>query len=466
VNTFINRELWRGFVFVALTGLSALLVGYTVASPASHHLRLALYAVIAVGIAMYLPPHVFIAAALLVVGVTTAFTSPVVSLVGPALYVSDLAVLVVFFRGIVPRARRRATHALAGTPQMLFLVWMFVLAVASVRGLIAGIPRDSVIRSDLALFYWPLLYVGFTRVLAEIGLNTRLLWRNLAVVAVGFAVYALIARALNHPFHDTGLALVPTGPNETVPRNFGFASAFTIYPPLALAALAALAASRRDRFRWTIVASIGVIATLTTLVRGAIIGLALGIVVVLWLSRPQWSPTGRVGAAVRLSLCVGLAALAVLAIDPKLGDAVVQRTLPFTHQAAAAHETADYRLKAITTGIHEGSAHPAGLGVVDAPALIRHGIDPGYLAHSGFATLLIFGGWVALAVSFLTLIAVVRRSFLSPSASKWLHPAFVGTITMLAAYSLGAAGLAGDAWVIPLGALAVAIRFGLDPGTR
>ena len=34
---------------------------------------------------------------------------------------------------------------------------------------------------------------------------------------------------------------------------------------------------------------------------------------------------------------------------------------------------------------------------------------------------------------------------------------------MLSVYSISAAGLAGDPWVIPLGVLAVALRFTLQP---
>jgi hypothetical protein len=37
---------------------------------------------------------------------------------------------------------------------------------------------------------------------------------------------------------------------------------------------------------------------------------------------------------------------------------------------------------------------------------------------------------------------------------------------MLSVYSLGAAGLAGDPWVVPLGVLVVALRFGLQSDTH
>ena len=81
-----------------------------------------------------------------------------------------------------------------------------IMAIAAVRAVHAGIPLASAIRGDLALFYWPLLYFGFTRALRERQFNVSRLWANLAVVAVGLAAYMFLARALNQPFGGTGLA--------------------------------------------------------------------------------------------------------------------------------------------------------------------------------------------------------------------------------------------------------------------
>jgi len=452
---------------VALGVPAALFAAYLAASPSPSALVwLVVYGAICAAVALALPPHVFMAASLVVVGVSTAFSSAVVSVSPAALYASDLALLLIVLRGAAPRPRRAARQALSGAPQALFLVFLFVLAVAGIRAMAGGTPPASVIRSDLALFYWPLLYFGFTRILAEKSLDTRLLWRNLALVAVGFAVYMLVARALGHPFEDPGLAQVPTGPGETVPRNFGFASAFTIYPVLAVVGVAGMANDRAHRLRWTLLALIGLIATLTTLVRGEIFSLGLGILLALALSPRRGVAAGRGRTAVQLAVAAAAALLAVLAVDPKLGHAVVQRSLPFTEQAEEATANADYRFEAMGTGIRVARAHPAGLGVLDQQALNEHELDPGYLVHSGLATLLVFGGWVALAASLLVLLSIVRRSFELNSPSNWVHPAFLGAIVMLSVYSLSAAGLVGDSWVVPLGALVVALRFGLPASTR
>jgi hypothetical protein len=461
-----DRELVRGMALSGLVVLGGLLAGYAIAEPSAKGIKLLLVGGVVCAAALAIPAHVFLPVILLVTGVSTSFTSPVVS-AGPAVYVSDVVVLLVFIRGVAPHARRTGLRPLRGLPQALFLIWLVLLMLAAVRAMLDGIALKSVVRADLALFYWPILYFGFVRTAAEVDLDRRVLWRNLALVAVGLAFYSFVARALNHPFHDPGLALVPTGnaPEQTIPRNFGFAAAFVIYPLLAIAAVAVLASAATSRLRWTVLAGIGVIATLTTLVRGEILGLGLGLVAVLWVARPQWAPAGRIGTVLRLACGAVLAILVVLAVDPKLGDAVIQRALPFTHQAAGAQQTASYRWKAITTGINVARAHPLGIGVLDVRSLLPHGIDTGYLAHSGFTLLLVFGGWPALVAAFLTVLAVVRRSFVVPPASNWLQPGFVGVLAMLTSYSFGAAGLAGDAWVIPLGALAVALRFGLRPDT-
>jgi hypothetical protein len=443
--------------------LGAVLLGYTVSSPTGRMASVAIYGSLALALALIVPPHLFLALALLLVGVSTGFGSAIFS-VGPAIfYVSDLVVLVVVARAALPRPRHHGKHALRGLPQGLFVAWLVIMALAAVRAMLDGVPMASVLRQDLALFYWPLLYFGFTRVLAEKSLDKGLLWRNLLLVALGFAFYMFIARALNHPFQDPGLANVPTGAGEIVQRNFGFASAFTIYPILAIAAIAALSSARDHRVRWLLVGCIGVIATLMTLVRGEIFSLALGIVLVVSLSPARGPAQGRARAALQLSVVLAVALLAVLAVDPKLGHAVIQRAVPFTHQAEGATTNADYRFQAMGAGIDVARSHPLGLGVVDESRLAEHGVQFGYLVHSGFATLLVYGGWAALVVAVLAILAAVRRSFATAAAATWRHPAFVGAIVMLGFYSLGAAGLAGDSWVVPLGALVVALRFGLKP---
>jgi hypothetical protein len=459
LNSAAHRDLPARLTPLALGLFGAVLLGYTVSSPTGRMASVAIYGALALALALTVPPHAFLALTLLLVGVSTGFGSAIFS-VGPAIfYVSDLVVLVVVARAVLPRPRHEGIHALRGVPQAFFAAWLVIMALAGLRAMLDGVPIASVLRQDLALFYWPLLYFGFTRVLAERSLNKRLLWRNLLFVALGFALYMFAARALNHSFQDPGLANVPTGAGEIVQRNFGFASAFTIYPILAIAGIAAFSAARDHRVRWMLVGCIGVIATLMTLVRGEIFSLALGIVLVVWLSRGP--DQGRARAALQLSVVLAVALLAVLAVDPKLGHAVIQRAVPFTHQAEGASTNADYRFQAMGAGIDVARAHPLGLGVVDEQRLADHGVQFGYLVHSGFATLLVYGGWVALVAAVLAILAAVRRSFATAAAATWRHPAFVGAIVMLSFYSLGAAGLAGDSWVVPLGALVVALRFGL-----
>jgi hypothetical protein len=271
-----------------------------------------------------------------------------------------------------------------------------------------------------------------------------------------------LARALNQPFEGPGLAEVPTGDDTSVLRNFGFAGAFVVYPALALVGIAGMAHSGNRRLRWFVFACVGTVATLMTLVRGEILGLALGSLVILWL-RPRTGSSARMRSAVQLFFAAAAFAGALVVVNPTLGNAVVQRALPFTQQAAGAKENAEYRKEAVETGFRVARTHPGGLGVLDTTRLDAERIDRGYLAHSGVGTLLLFGGWAALATALLAILAVLRRSASLPASMPWFHPAFAGVLTMLSVYTVSAAGLAGDPWVIPIGALAVALRFNTQP---
>jgi len=349
---------------------------------------------------------------------------------------------------------------------VFFALWALIMLIAAVRAMNAGVSFQSAIRGDLALIYWPLLYFGFVRAFRERGFDASIFWCGVAVVAIGLATWMFVARMLGYEFHDSGLGEVPTGEDTFVRRNFGFAAAFILYPTLALVGIAGMSHGGNRNWRWVLVAFVGTVATLTTLIRGEILGLVLGALVILWLRSRSQRTTARVRTAIQLGFALVATIVALFAVSPTLGSAIVQRVLPFTEQAAGAELNADYRRKAVETGFRVANLHPAGLGVLDVTRLDAAGIDRGYLAHSGVATLLLFAGWPALVSALLAIVAIAWRSYVLPTAAPWIHPAFVGILIMLSVYSIGAAGLAGEPWVIPVGALAVAARFTLGLGRQ
>jgi len=461
----MSQPLIHRLLIAALAAFAALASVYVAVTPSASPHKL-VYLLIALSLTLTLAPHLFIVTSVLVFAVSTASASSVVSTLPVPLYVADLMVLLIAARGVFPRDRIPPKHPLSGLPSLLFGMWVVVMMIAAVRAMNTGVPLSSAIRGDVAVIYWPLLYFGFSRVLRERGLDVSLLWRALALVALALAGWMFVARAFNQPFEDTGLAEVPIGEDTFVRRNYGFAAAFIVYPALALVGMAGMAYGAGHRWRWVLLAFVGTIATLTTLVRGEILGLALGGLILLWLRPRRPATTARARSSIQLAFALAAAALGLFILSPPLGNAVVQRALPFTQQAEGAERNAEYRQKAVEAGFEVARVHPMGLGVLDGARLDAWRIDRGYLAHSGVATVLLFGGWPAFVSALLAILATLHRSFVLPKLTPWIHPAFVGVITMLCVYSIGAAGLAGDPWVIPLGALAVALRFTLMPSQQ
>jgi hypothetical protein len=269
----------------------------------------------------------------------------------------------------------------------------------------------------------------------------------------------LLMRGLGRPFETHNqLGTIVTATGSTLHRDFGFATAFILYPVLGLAAAAY--ALYGPRSRWApALAVLGVVATLLTLLRSETYGLLLGAVALVIAA-----PPGLVGArsvwrgGQMVAALVGLFVV-VAAFNPALGSGIVERSLPGAKESSLAVNNADFRQQALDAGAQVANANPWGLGDIPDDQLEISGITPEYTAHSGLAWVLAYNGWPGLLGAALAYFAMLGASFATRRSAGWLHPAFVAVWLMLGAYSWGASGLAYQEWVVATAAVALAVRF-------
>jgi hypothetical protein len=445
-------------VIVALVVAAAVISGGPV-------LRL-VYLLVAVVVTWMLSAEAFLACALVLLSISSVLNTYSIAF-GPAtFYATDVLVILALVRSARPAERLPARRSLGGVLGVCLAVWCIVMLIAGIRAANAGESLVTIIRYETALVYFPLLYLAFSRILRESNVRLTMLWRLLASAAVGLVAWMFIMRILNMPFEGNSgfseLGRVTTSEGSTVRRDFGAASAFIVYPTLALAGVAAMVYSPRRRTTAAALAFAGVVATFATLIRGEIFGLALGLCAILLVSSPSSQRTSRLRTGVSLAVGCIVMLVAVAYINPNVRDAVVERSLPgIFKESKIASQNAEYRMKALRLGLTEAGHHPAGIGFRNDAVLEERQIDPEYLGHSGPAWLLVFTGWPGLVASALALVALMARSFRAPAAAPWLHAFFVGFVLLMIVYSLGADGFVGQAWVIALFALVFALRFAL-----
>ena len=415
------------------------------------------------------PPSAFIAGSVLFIGAEQIALRYSFS-IGPGLvYGTDLFTLLVVLRGLLPKPRRAAYH-IGAVGHVLITLWIVVMVIGVVRGQAAGAGLNTALRDGLALIYWPGLWFGFSRVMRERDFDAARAIRLSVFAAIGLIAYMLLMRAVNHPFESVTqvgrLGEVVAANGQVFHRDFGFASAYIIYPALALFALGQILYSNTRRFAWSVVAALGVLATLLSLIRAEIYGLAAGAGVMLVISRDVHVRSGEVIRSRRLrtagvlALVLILFAVGLSAVSPSFANVVGERSLPgFSHQSTAADENAQYRLQALEAGLRVAREHTFGLGFISDQQVTAANVDPGYLAHSTPGFLLIYLGWPGLVAGVLALLGIFYESARAPSPAPWVHPVLVGTLTMMAVYGFGAAGLVSQEFVIGLGALLVAARF-------
>jgi hypothetical protein len=417
----------------------------------------------AVALALAIPPHAFVALALLVLGTYSLSADSPLNVGNAQVYSTDVLLAVVLLRALLPRARVRPPAPLDGVARLLFAMWAVVMIVAGLRAAFDGYDLVPIIRLEEPLIYSAGFYFGFGRIVRERGFQLDKAARNLLIVALGFVAYMALARLTNSPFETNETAALGevTTTGGVFRRDYGFASAFILYPALALAGAAYLLYSPRRTALAAAVAGIGTLITLLTLIRAEIFGLFLGLAVIALLrSEAVLKRAIRTRAIMAASFVLLIGSLGLWAVNPSMARGVVERSLPgLVQQSAAAESTAQYRRQALDTSLSIAEREPAGVGLLPGDALSATGVDPGYLAHSTAAALLVYGGWIALAAAALALLGLLRASFRLPRPVPWLHPFFVGSLFMLVVYGFGAAGLVGQGWVTGVAALIAALRF-------
>jgi hypothetical protein len=425
-------------------------------------LGLAVLAVVA--LSLMVPPHVFVALSLLVFGAYSLSGDSPFQFGSALVYSTDVLLALVLVRALLPRERARPAAPLGGVVIILFGLWAAVMIIAGIRGVLAGHDLVSILRLETPLIYAVGFYVGLGRIVREREFDLRKAVRNLLIVAIGFVAYMAFARLTNSPFETEEtvgrLGTVVTTGGE-LRRDYGFASAFILYPLLALAGAAYLLYSRRHVALAAAVAGLGTLTTLLTLIRGEIFGLFVGLVVIAVISnRSTLQRAFRMRALVAATVVFAIAGLALWTVDAPVARGIVERSLPgFVEQTEAAESTADYRQDALDHGFAAAKEEPTGVGLLPEDALIAADFDVGYLTHSGVTTALVYTGWIGLAAAVLALLGLLWASFRMPRPVPWLHPFFVGSVLMMVIYSFAANGLLGQGWVIGLAGLIAALRF-------
>lgn len=410
-------------------------------------------------------PHTVVGMLGLVLGAFQLWEQHPLRTGGVTIYASDLAVGLIGLRAISRRKRRPSLGGAGKAARLACGLYALAFFVAGVHGIIDGTRLASAIRLETPIIYGVALALAIGALFREEGYSSTGLLRWLVADGFVFVVWAGAERLTHHRFESaasaTGhLGTVITSSGLAYHRDYGLASAFIVYPLLCIAGLSVIAHGRAPRWSWVLLL-VGGISTLLTLIRGEIFGLAAGAAVILMM-RERGSATRSRALSAALIVAVSIpCALAFYLEAPRVASALVERSLPgLVTQSRSASATADYRVRALSGGIQFAERHPLGTGLVNDSTISNLGIDPGYLAHSGPAALLIYLGWPGLLFGIAALGSLICASFQQPHGDRpWVHALYVGTLVTLSLYTVSAAGLIEQTWVVGMAAIATALRF-------
>jgi hypothetical protein len=442
----------------------SLLMGEAVTSPHLAEVLLLLGSVAVVAATLLLPPHLFVGATLVVLG-TNSVSEEHPFHAGPmTIYTTDLILGLLIVRGVFTRPRNRLP-ALSMPVKATLVLWGAVSLIAGVRGHSAGNSVGQIGRYETSFVYLTVFGWGYMRVMAESRSSLPRMVKVIAITGIGFILYALYTRITHQRFSGAsgaGVGNVTTAAG-VLRRDYGLLSAFQLYPLLALGALAYLLSAPRPG-RWaTIVMGAAAAATLLTLVRGLIFGLAAAAALLLvWAIRERRPGLNLGGRLTPIIVLTVFSAIVFSVLTPHTAYGVADRVLPgLLPQTANANSNTQFRKQVLVASVRLADQHPLGIGFVSDQQMTEDAYPPLYIAHSQWGSLLAFEGWPGLLAFVWLMIAVIRRSRRLPVAHPWLHRLLVASAVVMVVQGLAWNVLFTLVSGMGMFALIVALRFGI-----
>jgi hypothetical protein len=367
----------------------------------------------------------------------------------------------------------------APRPLWPILALILLLAWPIVFGMLRGHELQTVMFQGRVVAYYALFFVYWQLI------PDRRVSANLVLVVVGFAavaaVYGLVARAAGWQW-VSGMSGVVTAQGLTLSRGFGWWSAFPWYVWGAVAAFAYAwlgRASRRRRVFMALLSLALVASCLLTLIRGDVVGLALGLAVVVyaglrgryantWVSRRFWK-----GLPIAL-LVVVLAVVLGASFGGTYFSAVWERVssiaTPAVSASGSSAGTRELRIEAMRAGVTSSWQHPLGIGYGNAPGQAAEMSALNYLAgHNQVAWIGYFLGMIGMVVAVVCILRIfvhLSRAMRSETAHEWAAVACTAILAAVVGQSLGAAHLFGSPYVYPMVPVILAVAWSFGRGSR
>ncbi len=301
--------------------------------------------------------------------------------------------------------------------------------------------------------------------------GARVLGVVLLTALVG-AAYGVLARAMGWEW-DNSMSVVATGSGSVLSRGYGWWSAMPWYAYGSVVAVAlALLGTMSSRLRWAawLGAAFLAASTVSTLIRGDLLGLVIGAASLgafaVVVSKRGSVLRRRVKFSVAVAAGLLIVALAVgVAVRPSVVSAVGERTLSiFVPQAASAmaQHTRGDRIEAAVYGLTEAQRYPfgSGYGTFTADPDLRESRSRYFATHSGVAWIGIylgFVGGVTLLCAACLLAALALRNALRVGQRTWVVACAIAVLAAMLAQSLAASVLFADHYTYPLAPILLAL---------